>query len=104
MAAFLKRARAAIDELTRALGERPFGDAGKFDMQRLDWFDLRNMLTVARCVTLAARNRTESRGAHQREDFPDMAASWRVNQTIRLRGAHLDMTQTPASPLEAAAQ
>jgi hypothetical protein len=25
-------------------------DGGRFDMQRLDWFDLRNMLTVARAV------------------------------------------------------
>jgi hypothetical protein len=55
-------------------------------MQRLDWFDLRNMLTVARAVTQAAALRTESRGAHQREDFPEMLPQWRVNQTIRLRG------------------
>lgn len=102
--ASLKRALATIDELAGALGERPFGDAGRFDMQRLDWFDLRNMLTVARCVTQAALNRTESRGAHQREDFPEMAPVWRVNQTIHLRGAQLDIAQAPASPLEVAAQ
>jgi len=92
-----------IDELTQALGERPFGDAGAFDMQRLDWFDLRNMLTVARAVTEAAALRTESRGAHQREDFPEMLPQWRVNQTIRLRGESLDITRTPAAPVEVAA-
>jgi succinate dehydrogenase/fumarate reductase flavoprotein subunit len=100
----LKRAQATIDELAHALGERPFGNAGKFDMQRLEWFDLRNMLTVARCVTQVALLRTESRGAHQREDFPEMLPQWRVNQTIRLRGGHLDVAQVPASPLEVAAQ
>jgi succinate dehydrogenase/fumarate reductase flavoprotein subunit len=99
----LRRALDTIDELTTALGDRPFGDAGAFDMQRLDWFDLRNMLTVARAVTQAAALRTESRGAHQREDYPEMLPQWRVNQAIRLRGARLEITQAPASPIEAAA-
>ena len=98
----LRRALGTIDALTQALGTRPFGDAGAFDMQRLDWFDLRNMLTVARAVTEAAVLRTESRGAHQREDFPEMLPQWRVNQAIRLRGGHLDFARTPASVAEAA--
>jgi succinate dehydrogenase/fumarate reductase flavoprotein subunit len=102
--ASLNRALATIDELTRHLGDRPFGDAGKFDMQRLDWFDARNMLAVARCVTQAALLRTESRGAHQREDSPEMLPQWRVNQTIRLRSGHLEFAQAPASLMEVAAQ
>src|ERR1700704_4977335 len=81
----LVRALATIDELTAALGERPDGDGGRFDMQRIDWFDLRNMLLVARIVTQAALQRTESRGAHQREDFPGMLPEWRVNQVARWR-------------------
>jgi succinate dehydrogenase/fumarate reductase flavoprotein subunit len=100
----LQRALDSIDGLDKALGDRPFGDAGSFDMQRLDWFDLRNMLTVARVVTQAASLRTESRGAHQREDFPAMLPQWRVNQVIRLQGGKLDITQSPASPAQVAAQ
>ena len=101
----LTRALGRIEQLNAALGDRPFGDAGSFDMQRLDWFDLRNMLTVARAVTQAALARTESRGAHQREDFPRMLPQWRVNQVIRLRDRHLhlDITQAPASAMEAIA-
>jgi succinate dehydrogenase/fumarate reductase flavoprotein subunit len=79
----LARAIARIEDLTVELGERPFGDGGRFDMRRIDWFDLRNMLLVARVVTLAALRRTESRGAHQREDFPGMVPEWRVNQVAR---------------------
>jgi succinate dehydrogenase/fumarate reductase flavoprotein subunit len=73
-------------------------------MQRLDWFDLRNIILVARTVTEAALRRTESRGAHQREDFPEMLPQWRVNQTIRLRGNSLDIAQTPSEEIEVAAQ
>jgi succinate dehydrogenase / fumarate reductase flavoprotein subunit len=100
----LKRALSSIGELDAALGDRPFGDGGAFDMQRLDWFDLRNMLTVARAVTQAAALRTESRGAHQREDFPEMLPQWRVNQVIRLGTGGLDIAQAPASALPVAAQ
>jgi succinate dehydrogenase/fumarate reductase flavoprotein subunit len=98
----LDRAFGAIGELSAALGDRPFGNGGAFDLQRLDWFDLRNMLTVARMVTEAAALRTESRGAHQREDFPEMLPQWRVNQTIRTNGDSFEVTKAQASPAEAA--
>jgi succinate dehydrogenase / fumarate reductase flavoprotein subunit len=39
--------------------------------------DLRNMLIVSECVALAARERTESRGGHTRDDYPQMDRSWR---------------------------
>jgi succinate dehydrogenase / fumarate reductase flavoprotein subunit len=32
--------------------------------------DLRSLLTVAECVTLAALERRESRGGHTRDDYP----------------------------------
>jgi succinate dehydrogenase / fumarate reductase flavoprotein subunit len=86
----LERALATIDEMTRALGERPIGDGGAFDLRRLEWFDLRNMLLVARTVAMAALARSESRGAHQREDFPGMLPQRRVNQVVRLEHGALD--------------
>jgi succinate dehydrogenase/fumarate reductase flavoprotein subunit len=100
----LVRALHAIDEMNGMLGERPFGNRGKFDMQRLEWFDLRNMLTVARCVAQTALLRAESRGAHQREDYPEMLPQWRVNQVVHMRGRDLDIAQAPAAPAEVAAQ
>jgi succinate dehydrogenase/fumarate reductase flavoprotein subunit len=98
----LDRAIVAIDELSESLGDRPFGNGGAFDLQRLDWLDLRNMLTVARMVTEAARLRTESRGAHQREDFAEMLPRWRVNQVIRVNGSGFDIVRAAAAPAEAA--
>lgn len=36
-----------------------------------DWFELRGSLVAAAAVAAAAVRRTESRGAHQRLDFPE---------------------------------
>ena len=88
----LDRALAHIDDLTHALGDRPHGNGGKFDLRRLEWFDLRNMLPVARIVAQAALRRTESRGAHQREDFVSMQPHWQVNQTARLRHGAVELS------------
>ena len=77
----------ALDEivaLAAELGEHPSGHAAAFDLQRLEWFDLRNMLTVAHAVTATALARTESRGAHQREDFQTMLPQWQVHQRVQL--------------------
>jgi succinate dehydrogenase/fumarate reductase flavoprotein subunit len=102
----LKRALVAIDDMSNAVGERPIG-GGAFDLRLLEWFDLRNMLLVARTVAMAALARTESRGAHQREDFPGMLPEWRVNQVARLGQAKQDggiaLTAAPAAT-QAAAQ
>jgi succinate dehydrogenase / fumarate reductase flavoprotein subunit len=99
----LTRALSRITTLIAALGEHPVGDGGAFDMRRMEWFDLRNMLTVAHTVAAAALARTESRGAHQREDFPGMLPEWRVNQVARLRDGTITLTSVPA-PVQAAAQ
>jgi succinate dehydrogenase/fumarate reductase flavoprotein subunit len=100
----LTRALGTIDELAAVLGDVPFGAGGRFDMVRMDWFDLRNMLLVARAVTISALARTESRGAHQRADHPGMLPEWHLNQMTRLTGTSLTLTSVPASPAEVAAQ
>ncbi len=91
----LQRALAGIAALTAELGERPAGDGAAFDLQRLEWFDLRNMLTVARAVAQAALLRTESRGAHQREDCPKMLQQWQVHQQVTLRDGELQISGAP---------
>jgi succinate dehydrogenase / fumarate reductase, flavoprotein subunit len=92
----LAHAAAQIDALGEELGERPPTRAGNnFDLQRLEWFDLRNMLVVARAVVQSALNRTESRGAHQREDCPNMLPQWQVHQTVRWRDGRLQIAGAP---------
>ena len=92
----LERALATIEDLTRRLGSTPMGDGRAFDLRRLDWFDLRNMLLVAQVVTRAALKRSESRGAHQREDHPEMRPEWALNQVARWRDGRVELA--PATP------
>jgi succinate dehydrogenase / fumarate reductase flavoprotein subunit len=58
--------------------------------------DLRSMLTVAACVTLAAIERRESRGAQTRDDYPTPDPELgKVNNVIRLRARDLLVEQEP---------
>jgi succinate dehydrogenase flavoprotein subunit len=98
----LNRAMAEIAALADQMGERPprFAAAnGGFDLQRLEWFDLRNMLVVARAVAQSALARSESRGAHQREDCPQALPAWRCHQRVRLAGGALQLSGAPAEAL-----
>jgi succinate dehydrogenase / fumarate reductase flavoprotein subunit len=97
----------ALDEiaaLTDALGAVPPGAPGRFDPERLDWFDARNMLLIAEAVTRAALARRESRGAHQRDDFPATDEAWRVNQALSLDGSELVLAAVPPRAALAGAQ
>ena len=55
------------------------------------------MLSVAHAVTATALARTESRGAHQREDFQTMLPQWQVHQRVQLRGGALKISGAPAA-------
>lgn len=77
----LRRALDAITNLSARVGTALPG-GGAQDPVRLDALDLRNMLLVAEAIARCALLRTESRGAHQREDFPGLDQAWTINQTI----------------------
>ena len=81
----LKHALDQIDRMTKDLGDLPPGDGKCFDMRRIDWFDLRNMLLIGRVVAEAALARRETRGAQQREDCPDTSPECATNQFVGLR-------------------
>jgi succinate dehydrogenase / fumarate reductase, flavoprotein subunit len=100
----LVRALTRLVHLTDELGERPQGDGEAFDLNRLEWFDLRNMLLVARTVTEAALARRESRGAHRREDFPTTDPAWAQNQIARLKNERIVLSAAPVDMLKTAAQ
>jgi succinate dehydrogenase/fumarate reductase flavoprotein subunit len=70
-------------------GETPFNQA------MLDWFDLRASLLTAETVAVAAIARTESRGAHQREDFPHTDPAQTHNLALALDGGAIRVAAAP---------
>ena len=95
----LSEALLRLDQMQRELGTLPAGGSAHYNMVRLDWLDLRNMLLVARTVVLAALERTESRGSHQREDYPGLVPEWELNQILSFREGRLGLSRSPAKPI-----
>jgi succinate dehydrogenase/fumarate reductase flavoprotein subunit len=93
-----------LEQMQRDLGTMPPGGGEHYNMVRLDWLDLRNMLLVARTVVLAAIERKESRGAHQREDYPGMLPEWELNQVLSYRQGELGLSRSPAKSTTRAAK
>jgi succinate dehydrogenase / fumarate reductase flavoprotein subunit len=61
--------------------------------------DLKNMLDISEAVTLAARERQESRGAHTREDFPNSESDWgNVNHIVRKRNGRIEVEKVSLEP------
>jgi succinate dehydrogenase / fumarate reductase flavoprotein subunit/fumarate reductase (CoM/CoB) subunit A len=79
----LERALEHITGLGGECAELP-APRGGLDPEWLDLHDLRNMRLVAECITRAALAREESRGAHQRQDFPETREHWQKHQRLRV--------------------
>ena len=92
----LVRALDKIGGMNESLGDMPPGDGG-FVMRRIDWLDLRNMLLVARAIAETALLRTETRGAQQREDYPDLSPDWTVNQFVALHDGRMTVSRSAAA-------
>jgi succinate dehydrogenase/fumarate reductase flavoprotein subunit len=82
----LAAALARIEQMRKEdLPRLGIGDARGFNVDLHDAFELRAMLPTAEAVVRSALARTESRGAHQREDFPNTDARCLKNQIVELR-------------------
>ena len=72
------------DSLLRATGEIAEMLSGQFGMQcrTIEQMEVRNMTQLAALVTASATARTESRGAHYRDDYPQPSDDWMLNLVI----------------------
>ncbi|MEK9722813.1 MAG: FAD-binding protein [Rhodospirillaceae bacterium] len=105
----LESALARICAMQAEIGDTPGATDHRFALSLQDWFDMRNSLLAAETIVVGALARTESRGAHQREDRPRTDPGQAHNLVTRLTAAGL--TVEPAAlvvkdveivPLEAA--
>jgi succinate dehydrogenase/fumarate reductase flavoprotein subunit len=97
----LRRALAHLERL-RTVCRRPPPRAAGLDPVFIDWLDLHNMRLIGECVARAALEREESRGAHQREEWPGLKSEWQRHQTVTAAGEQLTLGHAPAHDAVAA--
>jgi len=88
---------AELRELAREVDVRPTAE-GYADLAHA--LDLRASLAAAEATLLGALARNESRGAHQRRDYPELDPELQVNLQSRLDGdRHLTIAAQPVPPV-----
>jgi fumarate reductase flavoprotein subunit len=98
-AAGLKSALADLDAIEQALADTGIPDANRaFNLTWHDWLNVKSLAQVSRVIAEAALARTDSRGAHFREDFPEAGDLEKSAFTsVRLQGGALDIAMKPVA-------
>jgi succinate dehydrogenase / fumarate reductase flavoprotein subunit len=93
----MTKARDEVVALRGMYSEVRCGDpAIRHNTSLLNAFELGNLLDCAHVMVASALNRTESRGAHAREDYPDRDdAEWLKHTLARLDGDNVHITYRP---------
>ena len=95
----LKRALDAVRDLEQRSRNVSIDNLGnRFNTDLIDALELQNMLPLAEAVVASALNRTESRGAHSREDFPDRDDEhWLKHTLVQRTDSGLSITYKPVT-------
>ena len=85
----ITRSAAGLDEALAILGQledclMSAGSAAGDVRSAIRFAEAHNLILVGRLVTLAAMQRTESRGAHYRQDYPTTHRNWLHRQVVTL--------------------
>jgi fumarate reductase flavoprotein subunit len=96
-AAGLRRAAGALDELETRLDETGVPQADlAFNLTWHDWLNLKNLILVSKAIRYAAMAREDSRGAHFREDFPEVRDLANSNYTcVTWKDSGFDIATRP---------
>ena len=99
--AVLREGLAKLDELEARLAQAGLQDTSRvFNTARIEALELENLIGVARATLVSAINRTESRGAHTREDFPQRDDEHWLKHTLYSReGDQVDTKPVRLKPL-----
>jgi succinate dehydrogenase / fumarate reductase, flavoprotein subunit len=98
----LRRAVGTIEQLKERAGRVRVEGGAAYNPGWHTALDLRSLLTVAECSTLAALERRESRGGHTREDYPKADPEWgKVNVVLRRKDGGVALAREPLPALPA---
>ncbi len=98
----LREALADVDRVEAALGRVGVSGGPVMNLAWQDWLNVRSQTTVARLVVTAALERSESRGAHFRRDFPEAAAGPLYSVRMQQRRGGLVVRREPVALTRAA--
>jgi len=85
----IERALERLGAMRAVLPDLAIAPGRECNASLADWFELRASLVAAEAVTRAALARRESRGAHQREDFPDSDPQAAGSRRIAMRAGSI---------------
>jgi succinate dehydrogenase / fumarate reductase flavoprotein subunit len=99
--AMLREGLAKLVELETRLAHAGLQDTSRvFNTARIEALELENLIGVARATLVSAINRTESRGAHTREDFPERDDEhWLKHTLYSQKGDQVDTKPVRMKPL-----
>jgi len=101
----LREAVGAIERLKERAGRVRVDGGSAYNPGWHTALDLRSLLAVAECSTLAALERRESRGGHTREDYPKADPEWgKVNVVLRRKDGGVTLAREPLPDLPAELQ
>ncbi|GAV20576.1 succinate dehydrogenase / fumarate reductase, flavoprotein subunit [Mariprofundus micogutta] len=92
-----------IESLAAELKQARLDDSGRlFNTELVEALELENLMGLARVTAAGALARTESRGAHARDDYPDRDdESWQLHTLARIgeNGVKLDYKPVRTKPM-----
>ena len=99
--AVMREGLTILNELEARLAKAGLQDTSRvFNTARIEALELENLMGVARATLVSAINRTESRGAHTREDFPERNdEQWLKHTLYSLEGDQVDTKPVKLKPL-----
>jgi fumarate reductase flavoprotein subunit len=98
-AAGLRAALTELNSLQQELDRTAIADANRaFNLTWHDWLNLKNLVQVSQVIAEAALARTDSRGAHFREDFPEAGPLESSSYTsLRMESSGLKVGSKPVA-------
>jgi len=97
---YMKKGREELDSMRERIADIAIGDKSKaFNTARLEALELQNLFEVAEATAISADERTESRGAHSRRDFPERDdKNWLCHSLYHPRPQKLTRREVNFSP------